>query len=40
MIRAIMDWDHSFHEDKPIEPVAEGANDTTLALRKAGYEKS
>jgi hypothetical protein len=40
MILAIMDWDHSFHEDKAIEPVAEGANDTTLALRKADYEKA
>jgi hypothetical protein len=40
MIMAIMDRDHSFCEDKPIEPVAEGANDTTLALQKAGYEKA
>jgi hypothetical protein len=32
MILAIMDRDHSFREDKPAEPVAEGANDTTLAL--------
>jgi hypothetical protein len=40
MILAIMDRDHSFREDKPIEPVAEGANDTTLALQKAEYEKA
>jgi hypothetical protein len=40
MILAVMDWDHSFREDKPIEPVAEGANDTTLALQKAEYEKA
>jgi hypothetical protein len=32
MILGIMDRDHSFCEDKPVEPVAEGANDTTLAL--------
>jgi hypothetical protein len=32
MILTIMDWDHSFREDKPVEPVAEGANDTTLSL--------
>jgi hypothetical protein len=35
-----MDRDHSFREDKPIEPVAEGAKDTTLALRKAKYKKA
>jgi hypothetical protein len=40
MILAIMDRDHSFREDKPVEPFAEGANDTTLALRKAEYEKA
>jgi hypothetical protein len=40
MILAIMDRDHSFREDKPVEPVAKGANDTTLALRKAEYEKA
>jgi hypothetical protein len=40
MILIIMDWDHSFHEDKPVEPVAKGANDTTLALRKADYKKA
>jgi hypothetical protein len=34
MILAIMDRDHSFREDKPVELVAEGANDTTLALWK------
>jgi hypothetical protein len=32
MILTIMDQDHSFREDKPIEPVAEGDNDTTFAL--------
>jgi hypothetical protein len=40
MILAIMDRGHSFREDKPIEPVAEGANDTTLALQKVEYEKA
>jgi hypothetical protein len=40
MILAIMDWDHSFCENKHIEPIAEGDNDTTLALRKADYEKA
>jgi hypothetical protein len=40
MILAIMDRDHSFREDKPVEPIVEGANDTTLALRKAKYEKA
>jgi hypothetical protein len=40
MILAIMDRDHSFCEDKPVEPVAEGANDTTLALQKADYKKA
>jgi hypothetical protein len=39
-IMAIMDWYHSFREDKPVEPVAEGVNDTTLTLRKAEYEKA
>jgi hypothetical protein len=32
IILAIMDRDHSFCEDKPIEPIVEGDNDTTLAL--------
>jgi hypothetical protein len=40
MILAIMDRDHSFHENKPVESVAEGDNDTTLALWKADYEKA
>jgi hypothetical protein len=40
IILAIMDWDNSFCEDKPIELVAEGDNDTTLALQKAEYEKA
>jgi hypothetical protein len=42
MILAIMDRDrdHSFREDKPVEPVAEGANDTTLTLQKVEYEKA
>jgi hypothetical protein len=35
IILAIMDRHHSFCEDKPVEPVVEGANDTTLALQKA-----
>jgi hypothetical protein len=35
-----MDQDHSFREDKPIEPVAKGDNDTTLATRKTEYEKA
>jgi hypothetical protein len=40
IILAIMDRDHSFHEDKAVEPVADGANGTTLVLRKADYEKA
>jgi hypothetical protein len=40
MILAIMDQDHSFHEDKPVDPVAKGANDTILAFQKAKYEKA
>jgi hypothetical protein len=40
MILTIVDQDHSFREDKLVELVAKGANDTTLALRKADYEKS
>jgi hypothetical protein len=40
MILAIMNQDHSFREDKHVEPVAEDANDTTLVLRKAEYEKA
>jgi hypothetical protein len=40
MILAIMDQDHSFREDEPVEPIAEDANDTTLVLRKAEYEKA
>jgi hypothetical protein len=40
LILAIMDQDHSFREDKPTEPVAEGDNDSTLAMRKAEYEKT
>jgi hypothetical protein len=31
LILGIIDRDHSFHEDKPEEPVAEGDNDSTLA---------
>jgi hypothetical protein len=34
-----MDRDHSFREDKPVEPIAEGDNDTTLATSIAEYEK-
>jgi hypothetical protein len=34
-----MDRNHSFQEERSIEPVAEGDNDTTLATRKAEYEK-
>jgi hypothetical protein len=40
MILTIMDRDHSFRENKPVDPVAEGDNDTTLVLRKADYEKT
>jgi hypothetical protein len=40
LILTIVDRDHSFREDKPIEPVAEGDNDTTLATRKTQYEKA
>jgi hypothetical protein len=40
MILAIMDRDHSFRENKPVEPVAEGDNDNTLALQKAEYKKA
>jgi hypothetical protein len=38
--KAGIDRDHFFREDKPVELVAEGANDTTLVLRKAEYEKA
>jgi hypothetical protein len=37
---AIMDRDHSFREEKLVEPVVEGDNDTTLAMRKTDYEKA
>jgi hypothetical protein len=40
MILAIMDRDHSFRENKHVEPVAEGDNDTTLTLWKTEYEKA
>jgi hypothetical protein len=40
LVLAIMDRDHSFHEDKPEEPVAEGDNDSTLAPRNTEYEKA
>jgi hypothetical protein len=40
LILTIVDRDHSFREDKPVEPVAEGDNDTTLATRKTQYEKA
>jgi hypothetical protein len=40
MILVIMDQNHSFREDKSVEPVAEGANDTILVLRKVEYEKA
>jgi hypothetical protein len=40
MILTIIDRDHSFHEDKPVELTAKGANDTTLTLRKVEYEKA
>jgi hypothetical protein len=33
LILTVMDRDHSFWEKKPIEPVVEGDNDTTLAMR-------
>jgi hypothetical protein len=35
-----MDQDHSFQEDKSIEPTAEGNNDTSLATQKVEYEKA
>jgi hypothetical protein len=37
---AIMDPDHSFREDKPVEPVTKGDNYTTLVLWKDDYEKA
>jgi hypothetical protein len=37
---AIMDQDHSFQEERPVEPIAEGDNDTTLATRNTDYEKA
>jgi hypothetical protein len=40
LILAIMDRDHSFREEKPLEPIAEGDNDTTLATKKTEYEKA
>jgi hypothetical protein len=40
MVLTIMDRDHSFRENKHVDPVAEGDNDTTLVLRKADYEKA
>ena len=40
LVLAIMDWDHSFREDSPEEPKANGDNDTTLADRTAAYEKA
>jgi hypothetical protein len=40
LILAIMNRDHSFREDKPIEPVADGDNDTTLATRITKFEKA
>jgi hypothetical protein len=40
MILSIIDWDHSFREDKPVEPVVEGDNETTIVLRKANYAKA
>jgi hypothetical protein len=39
LILAIMDRNHSFLEERVIELVAEGDNDTTLAMKKAEYEK-
>jgi hypothetical protein len=40
LVLAIMDRDHSFHDDKPEEPVAEGDNDSTLTHCKAEYKKA
>jgi hypothetical protein len=40
MILAIMDQDHSFCENKPVEPATEGDNDTTLAIWKVDCEKA
>jgi hypothetical protein len=39
LVLIIMDRDHSFREDRPEEPVAQCDNDSTLAHRKAEYEK-
>jgi hypothetical protein len=39
LVLAIMNRDHSFCEDKPEEPMAQGDNDSTLTHRKAEYEK-
>jgi hypothetical protein len=38
MILVIMDQNHSFREDKSVEP--ESANDTILVLRKTECEKA
>jgi hypothetical protein len=40
LILTIIDRDHSFRENKPVEAVVEGDNDTTLAARITGYEKA
>jgi hypothetical protein len=40
LILTSMDRDHSFREDKPLDPIAEGDNDTTLAKRITEYEKA
>jgi hypothetical protein len=40
IVLTIMNRDHSFHEDKPEEPMAQGDNDSTLAHHKAEYEKA
>jgi hypothetical protein len=40
LILAIMDRDHSFREEKPLEPIPKGDNDITLAMKKTEYEKA
>jgi hypothetical protein len=40
LILIIMDRDHSFRENKPVEPAAEGDKDSTLAARITEHEKA
>jgi hypothetical protein len=38
LVLVVVDMEHSFREDKTVQHVANGDNDTTFVNRKSAYE--